>query len=335
MNLPNDALTKEIQLTQELLELFTEHQIPPDLLAATCEEAHSDKVLLHAEEWEDVGNPMPTSNIADQQALVVSRRKKTLSDKKLEEVRQNVKSVAAVIDAQRQQEVTQQRMRNDAKEPTEKNSASLRASRSLERGCRTWRLRGCATKSLASRSRTRGRAADTSDSSDSDDSDSDDSNSDSDCSSTGDARSAPAVGDESDPQALRTAEGPPDDVNDNNSSTTASVEKLVDYTQIPRKLGARLEAVLGQNKSSCVRPTIIKVRDSGWWKRAPAGFFLKKTPERMRLSSEELKCEKNAAFDLLDALTRGGALPVEDCALHVVIASTHCFDQALIETVSY
>ena len=43
--------------------------------------------------------------------------------------------------------------------------------------------------------------------------------------------------------------------------------------------------------------------------------------------------EKNKAFDLLDALSRSGALPIECASLHVIVAATHRFDQSLMETV--
>ena len=42
---------------------------------------------------------------------------------------------------------------------------------------------------------------------------------------------------------------------------------------------------------------------------------------------------KRKAFDLLDALTRSGALALEGTALHVVLAAYHCFGQNLVDTV--
>ena len=46
----------------------------------------------------------------------------------------------------------------------------------------------------------------------------------------------------------------------------------------------------------------------------------------------EQKLEKNACWDLLDALTRSGGLGVEGATLHVVVASTHCFEKSVMDT---
>ena len=81
---------------------------------------------------------------------------------------------------------------------------------------------------------------------------------------------------------------------------------------------------------SSLRPTIINP-GSTWTKRAQASLL--STPVASTLGADEQAREKSAAFDLLDALTRSGALSVEHASLHVVIAATHCFDDSLMDTV--
>lgn len=43
--------------------------------------------------------------------------------------------------------------------------------------------------------------------------------------------------------------------------------------------------------------------------------------------------EKHKTFDLLDALSKSGALAIDDASLHIVVAATHRFDKTLIDTV--
>jgi hypothetical protein len=103
-------------------------------------------------------------------------------------------------------------------------------------------------------------------------------------------------------------------------------QELVDYTKYPNRLE---EMCAKYDPDSCLRPTIINP-GSSWTKNAQAGLMGKTTSST--LLSEEQNKEKKAAFDLLDALTRSGALPIENACLHVVIAATHCFDQSVMDT---
>mmetsp|Transcript_109599 Transcript_109599/g.340182 ORF Transcript_109599/g.340182 Transcript_109599/m.340182 type:complete len:159 (-) Transcript_109599:107-583(-) len=100
-----------------------------------------------------------------------------------------------------------------------------------------------------------------------------------------------------------------------------------DYTQVPREMDERFEKL---DTDSALRPTIINP-SAIWTKRAQKALLA--SPTTSTLGSEEQKKEKDAAFDLLDALTKSGALPIEHASLHVVVAATHCFDKTVMETV--
>ena len=100
----------------------------------------------------------------------------------------------------------------------------------------------------------------------------------------------------------------------------------IDFTKYPDRLE---EMYTKYDPDSSLRPTIINP-GSSWTKSAQAGLLASATTST--LGADEQKSEKDAAFDLLDALTRSGALPVEHASLHVIIAATHCFDESVMNT---
>jgi hypothetical protein len=100
-----------------------------------------------------------------------------------------------------------------------------------------------------------------------------------------------------------------------------------DYTQVPKEMDANFERLDVDNQ---LRPTIIS--PSGSWTKLAQQALLAK-PTTSLLDSDGQKQEKDAAFDLLDALTKSGALAVDDASLHIVVAATHCFDKSVLETV--
>ena len=100
-----------------------------------------------------------------------------------------------------------------------------------------------------------------------------------------------------------------------------------DYSKLPSILDKQFEKF---DKDSAVHATIINAQPS-WQKSSQQGLLGKASSSC--LSESALKTEKNAAFDLLDALTRSGILSIDEATLHLLIASTHQFDNSLLNTI--
>lgn len=100
-----------------------------------------------------------------------------------------------------------------------------------------------------------------------------------------------------------------------------------DYTKIPGELDRRFEEL---DDDAALHATLIHPGDT-WTRTARKGLL--SDPEEAELETGEQETEKHKTFDLLDALTKSGALAIEDASLHVVIAATHRFDKTLVDTV--
>jgi hypothetical protein len=122
------------------------------------------------------------------------------------------------------------------------------------------------------------------------------------------------------------------EINDRRGDTTVTVpdltvSEIMDYTKYPTLLDRRYEEL---DSDSVLRPTIINP-GSVWSKKSFKSLMSE--AETKSLHTDDQVSEKNAAFDLLDALSKSGALVMHSASLHVVIAATHCFDETLMATV--
>ena len=100
-----------------------------------------------------------------------------------------------------------------------------------------------------------------------------------------------------------------------------------DVTKVPGELDKKYGEF---DEDNAVRPTIINI--GGTWTKSFQKSLLA-SPESMTMSEVEQVAAKKEAFDLLDGLTKSGCLSVDQAELHVLVAATHCFDKTLLETV--
>ena len=79
---------------------------------------------------------------------------------------------------------------------------------------------------------------------------------------------------------------------------------------------------------NAIRPTKIKTGDVDF---ESTGRFALRCGHIYSEDSQHK--ERNAAYDLLDALTRSGVLSVDCAQFHVIVAATHFFGKNLMETI--
>lgn len=324
LNLPPDSLTKEIKLTQDLMKLFTEFQIPTDLLSF---DGRDDVAGV------EIPQPSP------QEAL--------------EAVRGHVKAMHEMIEQAKREEIEQAKQEAVFENPlygrgagssdsecglddeAEERYMELQADcfdgdgersapRALARNVVA--LKSCAPmgkgggKGGAPQRRGFGYAPRS-------------------------AASAPmpcpppcavalsssAAPPPPPPEAGQTAPASPAPVRPSSEDAVGQGggrSDVRDYTKVPKEMDAKFEAL---DTDGALRPTIISPGDV-WTKRAQKALLQAK-PVETQLTGDAQKREKDATFDLLDALTKSGALQVDCASLHVVVAATHCFDKTVTETV--
>ena len=122
-------------------------------------------------------------------------------------------------------------------------------------------------------------------------------------------------------------------VKDDKKSPTSKEEKNLktkssgDYTKLPALLNQQFDRL---DIDNAIRPTKIKTGDV-WTLSRQDGLLSDAVTSTLDEDSQHK--ERNAAYDLLDALTRSGVLSVDCAQFHVIVAATHFFGKNLMETI--
>ena len=103
---------------------------------------------------------------------------------------------------------------------------------------------------------------------------------------------------------------------------------VMDFTMIPKLLDRTIEV---HDKDGALRLTTVETSKDGWTRNRQKNLLTKS--EKHILTTTDIASEKSKAFDLLDALSRSGSLAISFSELHVVICATHSFEKNVMETV--
>mmetsp|Transcript_56950 Transcript_56950/g.135772 ORF Transcript_56950/g.135772 Transcript_56950/m.135772 type:complete len:964 (-) Transcript_56950:119-3010(-) len=320
LNLADDSLTKEIKLTQDLMQLFIKYQIPSDLLSFS----------------EDLLQPREVAS-PERKVQLVKGQVKAMTDMIELEKQQELEERRKEEEFRRlEQEMTRRRLQQAEKEElhmrcleVEEKCLDRMEFRHKEKKKKSGSFFGGLSSMAESMARPfssakaveRCAAIPISDVA---------------------AASAPAPapvaspgrGDSSAPEpepakaeAVTKDGEPASSQRPGNASIETPKARERDYTQVPQQMDAQFEQL---DPDSALRPTII-TPGKAWRKRSQAALLAE--PKTQPLDPDTQKREKEAAFDLLDAITKSGALPLSHASMHIVVAATHCFDKTVTETV--
>jgi len=267
LGLPEDALAKEIKLTQDLMELFVEHQVPSDLL----------------------------SYDGDVSASVTSQQK-------VDNVQVHVDAVLKVINSEKEKQLEEATMKADM---AFESAAFVQFScPPPSRGAVGGRFGAPPPFPPAASSRG-GRGG-------------------GDASSSQPRLESTIRKIQESKKSEEVQQVPQMEVAQGAASMSSSV---LDFSAMPRALDRTIEKF---DKESALRSTVIKTTRT--WRRKRQENLLKK-PSESTLQETDVRLETNKGFDLLDALSRSGSLPISYSDLHVILCVSHCFQKSVTDTV--
>jgi len=322
LDLPPTALTKEIQLTQDLLSLFVEYQIPPNLVSYDGDVAAtaSEKVIVvkqHVKGVLDVIAGIKSSQLEEERKKADMRLEQELAVKRREEYDGCQRSLQAAS-------VERETMRVQARCAPAPELGILRPMTAPARPPGGFSF-GAASSSAVPQAMSLDCAR-----------------SEHTFASPAAFSSAPVQADQACAQpesagrsneannAIDVAEGfdiLQDHFSDLDLAAKSEGEQQTDFTTIPKHLDQMFESF---DKDGALRTMTIKTGDQ-WTRKRQENLLTKLVSTTM--SADAKKQETNKALDLLDALSRSGSLPIASGELHVVIGVRHTFEKAVMATV--
>jgi len=313
LGLPQNALDKEMKLTQELMELFTEYQVPSDLLSYS---GRSEGVALEDKLDNVRTNVRAVTDVIEGEKKKQMEMAKAKTDMAIEHKLQN-NFAEYSYEPQSMMMSCKEACYDDSSDYGGSSLASFSRSRAAPRMmARTAMAMSAAPPPMSPAAvgssnmighRSLAKTVPTV------------------ASYSAKVDDAPQQQQPTRTEIVTDFKGRTDLSSDNGTSVAKS--DGVDFTLLPQLLDVAVEK---SDEASALRSTIIKTGQSWLRNRQEnllSGLKLK------RLLADELKLEQNKAFDLLDALSRSGSLAIESSELHVIVAVTHCFEKDIIGTI--
>jgi hypothetical protein len=282
LNLPSGALTKEIELTEDLLSLFVDYQIPSDLLSYDQNEDVTTAVKLEAVK----------GHVANVMKVIELKKQQQLQDERLKTDMRAEKFFSQALD-------------DDAEASAAGSSGTYRYTRrrSLQTDIYPMneKVRFTSPLSAYQSASSPGEATPGSEVLFSLDED-----------NGSESRDEPPV----EPSLL-----------EEDGGSGSQEDSATDFTLIPRQLDVKLEKY---DLDGSLRSVILRA-DEQWTFRSQETLL--SPMQSVHYGREDIDIEKKKAFDLLDAISRSGTLPIESSELHVFITVSHCFEKSIMETV--
>ncbi len=314
LQLPDDALTKEIRLTQQLIELFVTYQIPSDLLSYDGPEDKAatekvERVKAHVGKMMDLISQTKSEELEGARQSWDMRRAESGTDLSVTVQREQAwdPEVEARVEQRRAQ---LDEMIHGIRPPTSMAGGRFHPPPPMSAPRATFGGRGGDAPSFTPAPEPPASAFA--------------------FEAAADPIPPPEPAAHERPGPGPAASHPSfaaDLSTEPDSGGVASEAGGEDYTQIPVRLDTRFGR---HDKDNALRPTILRLK-SPWELRTKESLL---SPMRETVLDEDMQTQHKArAFDLLDALSRSGTLPLHHAALHVLVGATHGFDRSLVEMV--